>query len=107
MASPKRPRYEVFLNAPSSASLRAADLAAHHWQTHRFVSEPGSERACTPPPATLAAAHKRIESLYGGMIWNEEDEEMAGAEERDAEASLEDDERAGGKHDISLGEGES
>jgi hypothetical protein len=41
------------------------------------------------------------------MIWNEEDEEMAGAEERDAEASLEDDERAGGKHDISLGEGES
>jgi hypothetical protein len=70
------PRYEVFLNPPSIAALRSAvDHASCHWQTSHFKPET-DESPSTPPPATLAAASRRIKSIYGGVIWDQDDEDV-------------------------------
>jgi hypothetical protein len=65
------PRYEVFLNPPSVSDLRTPDPQSYTWEI--FVAEPSENDSPLPPPATLAAASRRISSIYGNIIWQDDE----------------------------------
>jgi hypothetical protein len=89
-------RYEVFLGAPTPTQLRSSTNKdkgnGHTWKT---LSRPLAYDAL-PPPATLAAATRRISSIYGNIIWQDDDGEDEPFEDDNAHAKAQDE--AGSKY---------
>jgi hypothetical protein len=67
----------IFLGAPSRSDLENVDDLEYSWQTVtvRPTSTPASESAPVLPPATLAAAGRRLSAIYGNMIFKDEEDE--------------------------------
>ncbi|KAF7968833.1 hypothetical protein HWV62_29242 [Athelia sp. TMB] len=69
-------QFRVFLGAPTLSELRHPP-AAYQWTTIASLSSPSSSTSLVFPPATLAAASRRISLLYENVIFGEvaEDDE--------------------------------
>jgi hypothetical protein len=80
------PRYEVFLDAPSVSEWRnASEDIQYHWESY-IDEDVSSGRDSTQdsdrpfPPATLAAASRRISSIYGNIIWRQDEDDPSSME---------------------------
>lgn len=80
------PRYEVFLDAPSVSEWRnSPQNIQYHWETY-IDEDAGSDWDSIQdsdlpfPPATLAAASRRISSIYGNIIWRQDEDDPSSLE---------------------------
>ncbi|EPQ57719.1 hypothetical protein GLOTRDRAFT_136615 [Gloeophyllum trabeum ATCC 11539] len=67
------PRYRVFLGAPPARPVPTTPT--HHWQTITNADEHPSEQSLILPPATLEEAGRRVSEYYGGIIFDDSDED--------------------------------
>lgn len=62
--------YHVFLGAPSPADLKRTTEETYHWE--HYAEERNATQQDVPlPPATLAAASRRISRLYKNIIFQD------------------------------------
>ncbi|TFK46587.1 hypothetical protein OE88DRAFT_1714873 [Heliocybe sulcata] len=75
-------RYRVFVGAPSAQEIENGWSTAYEWHTISSLSPAaGSSTDLVLPPATLEAASRRVETFYGNIIFDDEDEEPEDGEE--------------------------
>jgi hypothetical protein len=67
----------IFLGAPSRSDLENAEALEYSWQTVTVCPMATSTSESEPvfPPATLAAAGRRLSAIYGNMIFKDEEDE--------------------------------
>jgi hypothetical protein len=67
----------IFLGAPSRSDLENAEAREYSWQTVTVCPMATSTSESEPvfPPATLAAAGRRLSAIYGNMIFKDEEDE--------------------------------
>jgi hypothetical protein len=76
----------IFVGAPSRRDVLRSSCQTYDWETDnvRLTPTPSSEpERVFPPPGTLAAAGRRLSSIYGNMIFQDIEGDDPGPEAAD------------------------